>query len=43
MLPLISRAVERAVWIRDQIKVRMIEHANKAMDEYHEALKELSK
>ena len=43
MLPRVERAVEDALSLRDQIRAKMLEHAREGMQEYHDALKELSK
>jgi predicted transglutaminase-like cysteine proteinase len=43
MLPQVERSVENAISIRDQIRAKMLEYAREGMQEYHEALKELSK
>jgi hypothetical protein len=43
MLPQVEGSVERTLSLRDQINAKMMEHADEAMDQYHDALKELSK
>jgi predicted NAD-dependent protein-ADP-ribosyltransferase YbiA (DUF1768 family) len=43
MLPQVEKSVERILSLRDQIKAKMMEHADEAMDQYRDALKELSK
>ena len=43
MLPQVERSVENALSIRDQIRAKMLKYAREGMQEYHEALKELSK
>jgi predicted transglutaminase-like cysteine proteinase len=43
MLPQVEKSVESALSLRDQIKTILMAHADEAMVQYHDALKELSK
>jgi hypothetical protein len=43
MLPQVETSVEQALALRDQIKTKMLGFADEGMDQYSEALKELSK
>jgi hypothetical protein len=43
MLPQVERSVENILSIREQINAKMLKFADECMDEYSEALKELSK
>jgi hypothetical protein len=43
MLPQVERSVENILCIREQIKAKMLKYADEGMDQYSEALKELSK
>jgi hypothetical protein len=43
ILPQVERSVENAFLMRAQIRAKMLEYAREGMQEYHEALKELSK
>ena len=43
MLPHVERSVENILSIREQINAKMLKFADECMDEYSEALKELSK
>jgi hypothetical protein len=43
MLPQVERSVENVLSIREQIKAKMLKFADEGMDQYSEALKELSR
>ena len=43
MLPQVEKSVEGILSLRDQIKAKMMAHAHEGMDQYSEALRELSK
>jgi prolyl oligopeptidase PreP (S9A serine peptidase family) len=43
MLPQVEKALEQAILIRDRIKATMIDHADKAVETYRDALKDLAK
>jgi len=43
MLPQVVRSVDNVLSIRDQIKAKMLRFGDEGMDQYNEALRELSK
>ena len=43
MLPQVERSVENILSTREQIRAKMLKFADECMDQYSEALKELSK